>query len=98
MASDPPAGLRAVDDSKRKYAMKCGIAFASEEFVHGICGLAAPIVVGTRLRGALNVARPIARFTADIETSVNLGRPRLRGGHRAFRNREPIYAAISRSL
>jgi len=78
--------------------MKFGIAFASEEFAHGICGFAALIVVGTRLRGALNLARPIARFTADIETSINLRRPLLRRGHRAFRNPEPINAAISRSL
>jgi DNA-binding IclR family transcriptional regulator len=78
--------------------MKSGIAFASKEFAHGICSFAAPIVVGTRLRGALNVERPIARFTADIETSINLHRPLLRRGHRAFRNPEPINAAISGSL
>jgi len=55
---------------------KTGIAFASEEFAPGICGYAAPIVVGTRLRGALNVAIPIARFTADLEASIKMRLPR----------------------
>ena len=55
---------------------KTGIAFASEEFAPGICGFASPIVVGTRLRGALNVAIPIARFTADLEASIKMRLPR----------------------
>jgi IclR family transcriptional regulator, acetate operon repressor len=73
-----PKTLRSKDAIRREIGKvrKTGIAFASEEFAPGICGFAAPIVVGTRLRGALNVAIPIARFTADIEASIKLRLPR----------------------
>ena len=73
-----PKTLRSKEAIRKEIgkARKPGIAFASEEFAPGICGFAAPIVVGTRLRGALNVAIPIARFTADLEASLKMRLPR----------------------
>lgn len=76
-----PKTLRNKEAVRREIAKvrKSGIAFASEEFAYGICGFAAPIVVGTRLRGALNVAIPIARFTPELEASVKFRLPRCAG-------------------
>jgi len=62
-----PQTLRSKDVLRREIAVarREGFAYSREEFTPGITGIAVAVTHGTTLLGALNLAVPTSRFTAE---------------------------------